>query len=92
MVSLRGSEGFIAATHGLGVVDVRSIEMKCILILTAPDTDDENLDAIRVLAMAAWPDIPIMIGRRAASRDTGTHRIVDRAWDLSQEWQPDETG
>jgi len=92
MISLRGSERFVAATHDLGVVDVRSIEMKCILILTASDTDDESLDAIRVLAMAAWPEVPIMIGRRAANRETGTHRIVDQEPDLSQEWQPDETG
>ena len=92
MWSLPGSERFLSATSILGVVDVRSIEDKCILILTTCDTDDERLDSIRLLALAAWPGTPIMIGRRASSRSTGTHRVLDPTWDLSQEWEPGETG
>jgi hypothetical protein len=94
MNPINGSGRFLHVTSSLGAVDVRCTDTGCILVFAAPETDDDKLDAIRVLARTAWPGTPIMVGRRSSLRETGTRRIVrsERAFDGPFEWKEEETG
>ena len=68
------AERFANLTSPLGVLEVRC-ESECIVIFVQRDATDEDVDAIRLLAVAQWGR-PVLVGRRSSITESGVRPAV----------------
>jgi len=80
-----GSERFLELTSALGVVDVRSADCQCIFVVAGAATDDEHMDAIRILARIEWPERAIVVARKASIQ------VADRRAARWQDSRPNDS-
>jgi hypothetical protein len=68
------AERFVNLTSPLGVLEVRC-EAECVVVFVKRDATDEQLDAVRLLALAQWGR-PVLVVRRTSIRESGVHLTV----------------
>jgi hypothetical protein len=67
-----GAAHFVTSLASVGVLDVRMSEAPAtVLVFVRDGIDEVDLDTIRVLARAQWPEQRIVIAPRVAVRETG---------------------
>lgn len=56
------------------MVDVRKKD-QAILVFVDPETDQDDVEAVKVLAKIEWPERAILVARRTSIKESGAHAI-----------------